>query len=789
MKKLFTVVFAIVMLSLCSAASAEVLGGDCGYYGGSNVRWELNTDTGVLRIYGSGMMADYLYRFQWSSYWDVIKEIKVEEGVTSIGVNAFHGVSGAKSVSLPSTITQIGEGAFYGCADLEAVELPNSITSIKRHTFYGCRALSQINLPARVNHIGGHAFEYTALIHIELPESVDEIGASAFEQSKLEEITLPNGCKIGEAVFLGCENLKKYKLPDDITEIPARLFYDSAVETLELPAGVTKIGNSAFSETKLTEAILPDSVKELGNFAFSGCSNLVRAAVPGSVGKVGDMAFKGCDKLMEVKLGEGIAELGRGVFTECTSLEGLTLPESLAFMGAEVFNGCSSLKEITLPEGLELIGEHCLGQSGVTEIYIPAGVKNLSAEVFDWADNLAYIHIDPDHPGFYDDNGVMYSKTEPSLKFYPVARPDAEYTVLPGTQSVNLCFYSERSYLKKLILPSSLTGLDRHSFRYAASLEAIEMAQDNPLYTSVDGVVYSKDGKTLMYYPQSKKGAEFSVPEGVTEIWDFALCRNPYIQKISLPESVATIGYGAFGECTSLTELNIPSGITELPGAMLIGSNNVTRLELPDGLEVINSNAFSSAVHRAKLPSTLKLLDLYQGGFGALILPDNMERVAGTPTVLLCRQGSATHEFLQSGDNIFLPSIISPGEESTAIGRAINPINATVNGVLIPIYRVEKQNKYGASHYGWFALESDLKKCGYTFDWDPETRTTTASLPEDTGWMIMKNYNESGPTLTLYSSDIQFVCDGCVIPSVNAGDGDSLIDMWALTDNSPDYEQ
>lgn len=96
----------IVAVMACTLLRAEILTGSCG----SNLTYTLNTESGVLKIEGSGAMTDY--SSLWNDYRDFILSLDLPAGLTSIGGSAFWGCSGLTSVSIPNSVTSIGNYAF-----------------------------------------------------------------------------------------------------------------------------------------------------------------------------------------------------------------------------------------------------------------------------------------------------------------------------------------------------------------------------------------------------------------------------------------------------------------------------------------------------------------------------------------------------------------------------------------------------------------------------------------------------------------------------------------------------
>ncbi|MBQ8002392.1 MAG: leucine-rich repeat domain-containing protein, partial [Clostridia bacterium] len=157
--KLFKIMFTFAAVMLLTAvlavtASAEIINGDCGAEGYS-LPYVLDTETGVLRITGRGVMVDYA---PWYSYRSDIKTITIEKGVKSIGSDAFAFFENLTSVTIPDSVTSIGDSTFSHCESLTDVTIPDSVTSIGDFAFSCCKSLTDVTIPDSVTSIGFRAF-------------------------------------------------------------------------------------------------------------------------------------------------------------------------------------------------------------------------------------------------------------------------------------------------------------------------------------------------------------------------------------------------------------------------------------------------------------------------------------------------------------------------------------------------------------------------------------------------------------------------------------------------------
>lgn len=193
---------------------------------GENVYWTLYSD-GKLRISGTGKMSDYSAAYR--APWIPAREVYIEEGVTSIGVNAFN-LCELKSISIPKSVTSIGWNALRYCRYLESITIPDGVTRIGRCAFEHCNNLKRVIIPNSVTNIEEQAFyECSSLESITIPNSVTSIEKYTFYKcSSLESITIPNGViSIGEYAFGYCFILKSVIIPKSVISISEFTFYNS----------------------------------------------------------------------------------------------------------------------------------------------------------------------------------------------------------------------------------------------------------------------------------------------------------------------------------------------------------------------------------------------------------------------------------------------------------------------------------------------------------------------------------------------------------------------------------
>lgn len=117
---------------------------------------------------------------------------------------------------------------------------------------------------------------------------------------------------------------------------------------------------------------------------------------------------------------------------------------------------------------------------------------------------------------------------------------------------------------KRVFLPSTVHLVEPGAFIDAYNLETIDVSPDNPWYTSVDGVLYTKDKTTLVAYPPGRDDTHIDVPAGVKEIGALAFCDDWSLHSVSLPFGVERIGRAAFSGCVHLETVTLPPTLREI---------------------------------------------------------------------------------------------------------------------------------------------------------------------------------------------------------------------------------
>ena len=399
--------------------------------------------------------------------------------------------------------------------------------------------------------------------------SVTSIGDGAFGYcSGLTSVTIGNSVtSIGELAFCGCDQLEYITLPNTVTSIGNHAFWGcSGLTSIEIPNSVMSIGDGAFARCSgLTYIEIPNSVTSIGYAAFSGCSGLTSIVV-----EEGNSIYdsrENCNAIIETNsntlvagcknttIPNSVTSIGDYAFSNCSSLTSITIPNSVTSIGDGAFRYCSGLTSITIPNSVTSIGDYALeGCSGLTSITIPNSVTSIGGYAFAWCESLTSITI-PNSVTSIGDGAFGYCSGLTSI------------TIPNSVTSIGEYAFESCSGLTSITIPNSVTSIGEGAFYGCSGLTSIVVEEGNSIYDSRENcnAIIETNSNTLV-----------------------AGCKNT-----TIPNSVTSIGWGAFGSCSSLTSITIPNSVTSIGEAAFQHCSGLTSIEIPNSVTSIGDYAFS----------------------------------------------------------------------------------------------------------------------------------------------------------------------------------------------------
>lgn len=439
MKKLLLCL--VVILTSMSAMADD--SGKCGV----NVTYVYTESNKTLTISGSGNMYNYwptysqAYRPEsrpWYSYCSEILNVIIENGVTSIGENAFSGCSSFEVIDIPKSIEYLGDRAFSDCNNLKKVIIhdlkawchtPQSYPGARffpegagHHLYLNNDEITDLVITDDITKISSYTFQECAFIKsISIGANTKEIGEGAFAGcSSLASITIGSNVEsIGNCAFKGCTSLEKVHFNDSEKELRVGnngthqtftygLFYDCPLKKVYIGTTLRYYLPSPFEKkSALYEATFGTKVTMLEDDFFKGCSSLTTITIPKSVKYISTGAFSGCKSLKEIIIDDSKNPL----FVSCGSSNNPLFagcPIEAVYLGRTVeyssdreiekienapFRGCSHLKKLIISDSIShftTIFEKC---TSLDSISFPQSVISIGKRAFYHCKNLKAVNL------------------------------------------------------------------------------------------------------------------------------------------------------------------------------------------------------------------------------------------------------------------------------------------------------------------------------------------------------------------------------------------------------------
>lgn len=261
------------------------------------------------------------------------------------------------------------------------------------------------------------------------------------------------------------------------------------------------------------------------------------------------------------------------------------------------FDGKSSLTSVIVPNNVSSIGNFAFGGcKGLTEITVP------------------FVGSEKSGSGNTNFGCIFGKSTFGTTEYNNMNVPKALKTVnITGGSTIASNAFFGCDKIIDVNIPSTVTSIGNNVFTDCSSLTNINVDSHNAVYSSIDGNLYSKDGKTLILYACGKAQTSFTTPSGLKTVKSSAFLESDNLETVTITDSVEEMGVNVFERCDKLKTVSIGNGIKTLKSYTFKECASLTNVTLGSSIESIEDYAFFKCEELKVLtfPSSVKSIGFY----------------------------------------------------------------------------------------------------------------------------------------------------------------------------------
>ena len=509
-----------------------------------------------------------------------------------------------KKLIINDDVETISHQCFFGTLALESVHIGKGLKTLVANPWVYCTNLKTITIDKENKYF----------------EVVDDV---LFTKGRTKLITYSNG-----------KDSSIYFIPLTITTIIGYAFRgNNHLEIIILPSTVTRIDTFSFIELNKLKYILYGGNKEFSNCGDHSLQNfeirvptdypinstfcgrsisktltVSKNSLGQNVGFIYDTSdttlyiygegetnnygygtstvYTYRSTITSVYISDAINKLGNFLFLEFKKITSISIPNSMISLGGHLFRDCSSLQTVSFGKNLQTFSSD--------NAFISSPIKTFL--------------IHPENPYIKFENNILYTINDMGLRSFAIGNTEIKEYTIPSYIKRIYSFAFRSSSLISLTIHKNVETIGNNPLVFSESFQTVRVDKDNLHFTvNKDGILFTKDMKTLILCPSLFPQSSYSIPFGVEVIGVDAFSGSLNIQSIVITNSVTTLKDATFRFMEKLTKVIISGSVKSFGGEMFNGAYKVTSL-IYDGTSEPSSCSIgmfhASSITTVKVPTT-----------------------------------------------------------------------------------------------------------------------------------------------------------------------------------------
>lgn len=279
-----------------------------------------------------------------------------------------------------------------------------------------------------------------------------------------------------------------------------------------------------------------------------------------------------------------------------------TIPNYISDLSLNSFQNSKNLKSISIPNKVTCISHYAFkGCTNLTDVYYEGSNSEWKSNVkiYPYNDELLNANMHYNKLESTDSNIKYKIINSSSVTITGYTGNDNELIIPDILNNYNVVGidggnFNNCTNLTSISINKNIKYINSDAFKNCKNLSKINVSDDNPYFSSLNGVLFNKDFTSIVCYPQNKKDNEYSLPDSVVSISEYAFYNCLNLSYVNIPKGIKAIGDYTFYGCSNLSNIDIPDNCESIGNYAFWGCDSLSYLKFSHKIHTLGEHAFSN---------------------------------------------------------------------------------------------------------------------------------------------------------------------------------------------------